>query len=74
MEKKLLSTALIMLALTISACSPTNSASSKANNEASSVEPTSSEEEDPPIIDNSGLKTSMMKNHLKFILKDKKNS
>ena len=56
MKKKLLSTALIMLALTISACSPTNSASSKANNEASSLEPTSSEEEDPPIIDNSGFK------------------
>ena len=56
MKKKLLSTALIMLALTISACSPTNSASSKDNNEASSLEPTSSEEEDLPIIDNSGFK------------------
>ena len=56
MKKKLLSSALIMLALTISACSSNSSVSNKPKDDASSLEPISSEEEDPPIIDNSGFK------------------
>ena len=57
MKQRLLSTALIMLALTISACSSnSNKSSNKPSGDISSLEPTSSEEEDPPIIDNSGFK------------------
>ena len=58
MKKKLISSALIMLALTISACS--SSAKSSDNKPLppipSSEQQSSSEEEDPPIIDNSGFK------------------
>ena len=57
MKKKLFSSALIMLALAISACSSNNSSKEKSqNNPSSQDQQTSSEEEDPPIIDNSGFK------------------
>lgn len=59
MEKKLLSSVLIMLALTISACSSNANSSKKdepQSNPGSQEPQGSSEEEDPPIIDNSGFK------------------
>ena len=59
MKKKLFSSALIMLALSISSCANTPKNSSSKTITPTSQEQqvsSSSEEEDPPIIDNSGFK------------------
>ena len=57
MKNKLLSSVLLMLALTISACSSNKSSNVPQQSvEPNSSESSSSEEEDPPIIDNSGFK------------------
>ena len=56
MKKKLFSSALIMLALAISACSSNANNSKSVIKSSSGEQQSSSEEEDPPIIDNSGFK------------------
>ena len=57
MKNKLLSSALIMIALVVSACSSNKSSNVPQQSvEPNSSESSSSEEEDPPIIDNSGFK------------------
>ena len=65
MKNKLFSSALIMLALTISACSSPSSSNKDTSQEQQSIQSqaisseeqiSSSEEEDPPIVDNSGFK------------------
>ena len=56
MKKTLFRNALVLLALTITACGGGNDNSSSVNPASSSIPDTSSESSEPPIIDNSGFK------------------
>ena len=56
MKKTLFRNALVLLALTITACGGGNDNSSSANPASSSIPDTSSESSEPPIVDNSGFK------------------
>ena len=56
MKKTLFRNALVLLALTITACGGGNDNSNSTNPASSSIPDTSSESSEPPIIDNSGFK------------------